>query len=101
MGSGMLMMVLVPAFLMLVMVVLGIVGLREMRRGAQLEARGRRTEGRVISSIPTSRRCSSPPERRRARRLRVRAGSRWSSRWWACWSGGFILGPALFLAVLV
>ena len=50
MGSGMLMMVLVPAFLMLVMVVLGIVGLREMRRGAQLEARGRRTEGRVISS---------------------------------------------------
>lgn len=42
--------VLVPAFLLLVMLLLGIVGVRELRRGARLEARGRRTEGRVISS---------------------------------------------------
>ncbi len=52
MESGMLplMLVLVPALIMLVMVILGIAGLRELRRGARLEARGRRTEGRVISS---------------------------------------------------
>src|SRR5690606_40210031 len=36
--------------LLLVLLLLGFVGVREMRRIAALEARGRRTEGRVISS---------------------------------------------------
>lgn len=41
---------LVGAILLLVLLLLGFVGVREMRRIAALEARGRRTEGRVISS---------------------------------------------------
>lgn len=100
MGSGMLMMVLVPAFLMLVMVVLGIVGLREMRRGAQLEARGRRTEGRVIFDPDQPEVFVAPENGERVSRtgplIKVVVAVVG-----VLVIGGFILGPALFLAVLV